>query len=106
MTARDATQAGPQRLLMHAFSTFRLGGPQARFVQIANALGDRYRHVVVAMDGNFEAGERLAADVRWETLRLAVRRGGALANRGTFRAVLADKHPDLLLTYNLSLIHI
>ncbi len=92
--------ATQQRVLLHAFSTFKLGGPQARFVQLANAFGMRYRHIVVAMDGNFEAGSRLSTDVQWEAMSLPVRRGGALANRGAFRALLKTVHPDLLLSYN------
>lgn len=88
------------RLLLHAFSTFKLGGPQARFVQLANAFGKRYRHLVMAMDGNFEAGDRLASGVDWQPLRLPVRRGGMLANRAAFRAELKGRKPDLLLTYN------
>lgn len=92
--------ARPQRVLLHAFSTFKLGGPQARFVQLANALGPAYRHIVVAMDNCFDAGERLDPAVRWEPMRLDVVKGGALANRGAFRAVLQRLKPDLLLSYN------
>ena len=95
-------KAGPrsQRVLLHAFSTFKLGGPQARFVQLANALGSSYRHIVVAMDNCFDAGERLESGVHWEAMRLEVIKGGALANRGAFRALLFKLKPDLLLTYN------
>lgn len=89
-----------QRVLLHAFSTFSLGGPQARFVQLANALGADYRHVVMAMDNCFDAGERLGPDVAWERLPLKVTKGGALANRGAFRQVLRRVQPDLLLSYN------
>jgi len=90
----------PPRLLLHAFSTFKLGGPQARFVQLANAFGGRYRHLVMAMDDNYEAGQRLDSSVDWQPLRLPVRRGGMLANRRAFRAELKARRPDLLLTYN------
>lgn len=89
-----------QRVLMHAFSTFRLGGPQARFVQLANALGPGYRHIVVAMDNCFEAGDRLSPAVSWEAMPLDVIKGGTLANRGAFRQVLQRIRPDLLLSYN------
>ncbi|MDD2711657.1 MAG: glycosyltransferase [Simplicispira sp.] len=89
-----------QRVLLHAFSTFSLGGPQARFVQLANALGADYRHIVVAMDNCFDAGERLGPDVAWERLPLEVIKGSALANRGAFRDVLRRIQPDLLLSYN------
>lgn len=88
------------RVILHAFSTFQLGGPQARFVQLANAFGGRYRHVIAAMDNCFQASERLGPDVRWERLELPVDRGSALANRGRFRAELQRLRPDLLLSYN------
>lgn len=95
-------KAGPrtERVLLHAFSTFKLGGPQARFVQLANALGPGYRHIVAAMDNCFDAGERLEPEVAWEPLPLNVVKGGALANRACFRAVIHRVQPDLLLSYN------
>lgn len=89
-----------QPLILHAFSTFKLGGPQARFVQLANALGPRFKHLIVAMDGCFEAGDRLDPRVSWKPLPLENRRGGALANRRSFRKVLQETQPDLVLTYN------
>lgn len=92
--------ARPARVLLHAFSTFKLGGPQARFVQLANAMGPGYRHLIVAMDNCFDAGERLDPSVSWEPMRLDVVKGGALANRGAFRALLQRLKPDLLLSYN------
>lgn len=88
------------RTLLHAFSTFRLGGPQARFVQLANALGPGYEHHVVAMDNRFDAGSRLAAQVRWQPVEMDVRKGGLLANRSRCRQQLQQLQPDLLLTYN------
>lgn len=89
-----------KRVLFHAFSTFKLGGPQARFVQLANAFGSEYHHIVAAMDNCFEAGDRLDPNVSWKPLPLLVRRGGALANRVEFRQVLKAQRPDMLLTYN------
>lgn len=88
------------RVLLHAFSTFKLGGPQARFVELANAFGPRYRHVIVAMDDCFDAGARLDASVPWTALRLPNRRGGLLANRAVFRAQLQQVAPDMLFSYN------
>ena len=89
-----------QPLLLHAFSTFKLGGPQARFVELANAFGPRFRHLIVAMDGCYEAGERLDPQVDWQPLPIKIVKGGALANRPAFEQTLREKRPDLLLTYN------
>lgn len=92
---------GPRpRHLLHAFSTFQLGGPQARFVELANAFGSMFRHTVVAMDNRFDAGERLNASVNWTPMPLKVIKGGAMANRGLFRQVLRSQRPDLLMSYN------
>lgn len=88
------------RVLLHAFSTFKAGGPQVRFVQLANAFGPAYRHLIMAMDGCYEAAERLSDAVVWEKLSLPNLRGGAMANRSAYRRVLQDIRPDLLLTYN------
>ena len=94
------TQTTPPRTLLHAFSTFTLGVQQARFVQLANAFGPRYRHIIAAMDNCFDAGERLGPQVNWQPLPLQVQKGGALANRAAFRQVIQAQQPDLLLSYN------
>lgn len=88
------------RVLLHAFSTFELGGSQARFVQLANAFGPQYHHVIAAMDNRFDASARLGAQVSWEKLTLNVQRGGGLANRSAFRQVIKGVRPDMLLSYN------
>ena len=88
------------RHLLHAFSTFQLGGPQARFVELANAFGPMFHHTIVAMDNRFEAGDRLDKSVSWTSMPLEVIKGGTLANRGLFRQVLRRMRPDLLLSYN------
>lgn len=93
------TEQRPRHLL-HAFSTFQLGGPQARFVELANALGPMFRHTIVAMDNRFDAGERLHPSVNWAPMTLKVIKGGALANRASFRQVLRSLQPDLLMSYN------
>lgn len=88
------------RVLLHAFSTFQLGGPQARFVQLANALGSGYEHHIVAMDNRFDAGDRLSPQVRWQPVPMAIKKGGLLANRSVCREQLRRIQPDLLLSYN------
>lgn len=92
--------APSQRVLLHAFSSFSLGGAQSRFVQLANAFGARYRHVIVAMDGDWQAGHRLKDDVTWAPLSQTVVRGGGLGNRAAFRRTLQAMQPDLVLSYN------
>ncbi|MCA8928179.1 MAG: glycosyltransferase family 4 protein [Alphaproteobacteria bacterium] len=89
-------------LLLHAFSTLAMGGPQRRFVQIANAFGPRYRHAIVAMDGNTQSLADLSPDVAFEVVAPPVAKGGGLS-LGTLRAiagVIRNRKPDLLLSYN------
>ncbi len=88
------------RVLLHAFPTFAFGGQQARFVQLANAYGAQFRHLVVAMDGCFDAGQRLLPGVPWEAVPFDNRRGGGMANRAAARALIARLQPQQLFTYN------
>jgi glycosyltransferase involved in cell wall biosynthesis len=89
------------RTILHAFPTFALGGAQARFIQLANAMsGEGFLHRIAAMDDCYDAAERLSPSVAWEPLRVVNRRGGGLANRGPLRNLLRRETPDLLLTYN------
>ena len=87
-------------LLLHAFSTFAVGGPQSRFATIANHFGRRWRHAVVAMDGNLAARERLdpGLDVAFPTIPLV--KGDTLGNARTLRAALKTIRPATLVTSN------
>lgn len=87
-------------LLLHAFSTFAVGGPQARFATIANHFGRRWRHAIVAMDGNLAARERLdpGLDVTFPTIPLI--KGDTLGSARRIRAALRDLRPATLVTSN------
>jgi len=91
---------GTPLLLLHVFSTFAVGGPQARFVALAQAFGPRYRHAVLAMDGNLASAGRLAdgLDVRCDAA--LVTKGATLRNVRHFRRSLREIAPDALVTYN------
>jgi glycosyltransferase involved in cell wall biosynthesis len=87
-------------VLLHVFSTFRVGGPQMRFAALANHFGSKYRHIIVAMDNAFDARSRLDPGLDVQLLPVAVRKGEILANRNLFRRLLRELKPDLLVTYN------
>jgi glycosyltransferase involved in cell wall biosynthesis len=91
---------GPAPLLLHVFSTFAVGGPQMRFVDLAAAFGARYRHIVVAMDGDYACAGRLGVglDVRCEPTEAT--KGATLGNVRRFRRRLRALAPDVLVTYN------
>ncbi len=90
----------PAPLLLHAFSTFAVGGPQVRFAAIANHFGPRWRHAVVAMDGNLACRERLdpALDVTFPDIPL--RKGDTIGNARTLRRALHALRPAALVTSN------
>jgi glycosyltransferase involved in cell wall biosynthesis len=87
-------------LLLHIFSTFAVGGPQVRFAALAGAFGDRFRHAIVAMDGDTACRERLdpALDIAWP--EVAIVKGDTLGNLRRFRATLRALRPATLVTYN------
>jgi glycosyltransferase involved in cell wall biosynthesis len=87
-------------LLLHAFSTFAVGGPQVRFATIVNHFGPRYRHTVVAMDGNLAARERLdpTLDVTFPTIHLP--KNDTVGNVRRLRAALREIKPAALFTSN------
>jgi len=74
------------RTLLTVFATFGVGGPQVRFAGIANRFPDRYRHLIVAMDGVTAARERLAPELDVTFPSIEIRKGATLSNRLTFRA--------------------
>ena len=90
--------------LLHAFSTFAVGGPQMRFAAIANHFGRRWRHVVIAMDGQTAARERLDPGLDVEFLTVPVLKGRTLGNVRPFRRLLHERRPSALFTYNFGTI--
>lgn len=89
----------PRRLL-HIFPTFKVGGAQMRFVQLANHFEGRYRHLIVAMDGQTDAFALLDPGVDAKIVEASVRRGQTLPNLKSFARLLRDLGPDLLVTSN------
>lgn len=88
------------RTLLHAFSTFRVGGPQIRFCTLANRFGARYRHVIFAMDGCYDCRDRLAPGLDVEIADVLAKKPDTLGNRRRFRSYLKAHPPNLLVTYN------
>jgi len=87
-------------LLLHAFSTFAIGGPQTRFAAIVNHFGRRYRHAIVAMDGNYSCRERLKPGLDIDFPLGAPIKSSVLGNISFIRRFLRQMNPDLLVTYN------
>jgi glycosyltransferase involved in cell wall biosynthesis len=86
--------------LLHVFSTFKVGGPQVRFAELAKGFGNPFSHTVIAMDGNYAAAELLPPGVDI-VLGGSVNASGCLLERlSRYRRDIAARAPDLLVTYN------
>jgi glycosyltransferase involved in cell wall biosynthesis len=86
--------------LMHVFPTFAVGGSQVRFAMLANHWGQRYRHAILAMDGVYDAEEKLYPGLQIDRLKIAAPKKSTLRNMFMFRDYLRQNTPDLLVTYN------
>ena len=86
--------------LLHVFPTFAFGGVQVRFCALANHFGRRYRHLVVALDGDTACAARLdpGLDVAFPLVRMT--KNDTRGNVARFRAALAQWRPDGLITSN------
>ena len=87
-------------LVLSVFSTFAIGGPQVRFVTLANRLGGAFRHAIVAMDGDTACAARLDPGLAISWPEVAITKGDTLGNARRFRAALRAIRPDVLVTYN------
>lgn len=87
-------------LILHVFPSFAVGGVQVRFAAIVNRFGRRWRHAVIAMDGDLSCRERLDPALDIEFPSVAVRKGDTLGNVLRFRRLLRRLRPDLLVTSN------
>ncbi|HEY0837878.1 MAG TPA: glycosyltransferase, partial [Azospirillum sp.] len=92
----------PPRHLLHVFPSFGIGGPEVRFTKVANRLGPKYRHTIVAMDGDFTCAGRLDPALRVDLVTVPARKGRALdpGNLMRFARVLHERRPDALITQN------
>lgn len=90
----------PRRLVLTVFPSFAVGGAQARFASIANHFADRFRHSVIALNGDVSCRERIAPAVRIDYPTIALNKGDTLGNRGIFRRYLRATNPDVLVTCN------
>lgn len=88
--------------LLHVFPGFEIGGIQARTSAIINNLDDRFRHSIVAINGDYACAARLSSGV---PVRLLTNVGPPHTLAKSFQtawATLRATNPDILLTYNWS----
>ncbi len=85
--------------ILHVFSTFDVGGPQARTATIINRLGTRYRHSILPVDGRFTSAAKLDSGLGVRLVEPPVKRNSPLQPLVMLR-VLRGIAPDLVVTYN------
>lgn len=86
--------------LLHVIPSFGIGGVPVRLVNIANRLGRKYRHIVLALDQVTTAAARFAPDADYGLVELTIDKRQQARNILRFRRVIGQLHPDLMLTYN------
>lgn len=94
------TDRPPPRVLLHVFPTFGVGGSQVRFATLANKLGRRYRHVVLAMDNDHGATRLLGPDVDVVLLPYRLDKHRTLHNLLPYRRIIRESGAQQLFTYN------
>jgi len=87
-------------LLLHVFSSFAVGGAQVRFAAIANRYPLRWRHAIVAMDGDLSCRERLSPELDVTYPAIDIRKGDTVGNIRSFRHALREMRPHALITGN------
>jgi L-malate glycosyltransferase len=91
--------SSPVRIL-HAHSTFALGGKEARAVRLMNAFGDSARHAVLSADGAMSAREAIDRGVGVDFPEDAPPLTGLPGLPRLFRLSRYMRRFDLVLTYN------
>jgi glycosyltransferase involved in cell wall biosynthesis len=94
----DSGAAAPH--LLHVFPSYGYGGVPIRIANVINHFGARYRHTIVALDGNLESGSRLDPALGVRLVDPGRCTSGLLARLRAIRRQLASGRPALLLTYN------
>jgi glycosyltransferase involved in cell wall biosynthesis len=92
--------AARRPLLLHVFPSYGAGGVPIRIANIINALGDRYSHLVFALDGNTDAASRLDPALGVAVEDPGIDKARPLAALLKIHRTIAARRPDLMLTYN------
>lgn len=87
-------------LILHVFPTFAVGGAQVRTAALINHFAGRFRHQIVAMDGNHDCRERISAAIDVTYTKLEFSKAETLANIRLFRRFLRKTRPHVLVTSN------
>lgn len=97
---RPALTSAGQLSLLHIFPSFGVGGVPLRMCRIINHFGKRFRHTIVALDGNFDAAEQLSPGPEISLMKPKAQKGGIFYDTMSAARTIWRVRPDLLLTYN------
>jgi len=86
--------------ILHVFPSFKIGGAQVRFTQLARGFGPEFSHTVIALDGAYTAAQLLPPGVRVTLGGQPSARGSLRQRLSRYRHEIARHVPDLLMTYN------
>jgi glycosyltransferase involved in cell wall biosynthesis len=87
-------------LILSIFSTFAVGGPQVRFTKLAAHFAGKFRHAIVAMDGDYTCRERLDPKLDVVYPAVSFHKGRTASNVFNFRKALRDLCPEVMVTSN------
>lgn len=88
-------------LLLHVFPSFAVGGAQVRMAAMANRFPGRWRHAVIALDGDSACAARVAPGVDLRCLPAPFARGEGLGRRLlAMTRLMRELRPALLVTSN------
>src|SRR5579863_9956532 len=86
--------------LLHVLPGFGVAGIQVRLCHIINSFGSRFRHTIVALDGNTSCLERVEPGNLVKVCSYQRVARNLLSELWSVRLELMAGRPDLLLTYN------
>ncbi len=90
---------------MHIFPTFAVGGSQVRFAELVHWYGKRYRHTVVALDGNIGMKGLMPASAPVTVEKSPPTKLPLLAGVREAARSIRQHCPDVLVTYNWGSMH-
>ncbi len=85
---------------MHVFPSFGHGGVPIRIATVINNLEKRYRHTILALDGNLDSQSRLDEGSPVELVDPEIDKSHPIRSLIEIQRWLSDLNIDLLLTYN------
>lgn len=86
--------------ILHIFSSFELGGAQARFLKLVASHGNQFEHIVFAADGCYDAKNK-NPHLPIQTLHeYSVAKGFLSSNYGVAKQMIRAVQPHLVVSYN------